>query len=81
MLREKAPGRWVGVRFTRISSVIAWSHTFSLSEEHNPLCRACFLRGALYLNTVCCGRVVSCTEVVLGLPVRDRDEIVFFDPS
>ena len=67
--------------FTCIPSVIAWSHTLYLSEEHNPLCRACFLRGALYLNTVCCGRVALRTEVVLGLPVRDRDEIVLFDPS
>ena len=69
------------MRFTRISSVIAWSHTFSPNEEHNPLCRACFLRGALCLNTVCCGRVALRTEAVLGLPVRDRDEIVLFDPS
>ena len=67
--------------FTYISSVIAWSHTFYLSEEHNQLCRAYFLRDALYLNTVCCGRVVLRTEVVLGLPVRDSDEIVLFDPS
>ena len=67
--------------FTYLSSVIAWSHTFYLSEEHNPLCRAYFLRDALYLNTVCCGRVVLRTGVVLVLPVRDRDEIVLFDPS
>ena len=67
--------------FTCFPSVISWSHTVCESEEHKSLCLPGFLRMPVGFNTVCCVRFGVRTWLRLGLPLRDRDEIVLFDPS
>jgi hypothetical protein len=64
-----------------ITIVISWGHTVCETEEHKSLCRPSLLRGPVWFNTVCCARFGLRTEAGVGLPLRDRDEIVLFDPS
>ena len=64
-----------------VTSVIAWDHTAYGIEEHKSLCLFCLLLISALVNTVCCLGFEVGTFVVLGLPLRDRDEIVLFDPS